>query len=341
MKYQSDKLNLPLVSGANPFSIFNLTLESQVLKKNPLKDTNIRSNFVLVPRQDKRVPVIFHLSGYFGNGYHSFNYKTLEENFPQMIARLTAAKKIPMALHVFVDAMTSIGGSQFINSEGCGRYSDYIQKELTNAVMNEFSVQEGSKHWAVMGSSSGGYGALHHVSQKDSPFGIAIAIAPDSYFESSLLPELYNMARYLAAYKNVVQLKRALTLKEIQKQKNSFHIFNALAMSLCYGKVKRGEIEFPINLETGLLNSRVWKSWKQKDPVVFLQKNRQYLKNKQICLDVGSYDEFSLYFGTRQIRDVLKKNRINCTYSEFEGGHFGLSARKELALQWLSRKWKN
>lgn len=337
MRALKEKLPLPHLTEDKVFSLYNLIIQSEVLKETPFKDTTIRHNFVLSPRHEKQLPVIFHLSGYFGNGDQQFNRRTLEENFPQRLIRLTKEEKIPMATHVFVDAATALGGSQFINSEGFGPYGDYIQKELCAAVMENFSVKESAKNWVVMGGSSGGYGALHHLCQKNSPFGTAIAVAPDSHFESSLLPDLRKAASYLHKYRRLSQIQRALQSGELQKIKNPFHVYNALAMSLCYGKIEKGEIDYPLDLQTGVLNNSKWAHWKKKDPMKFLLKNKAHLKGKRVCLDVGAYDEYCLYFGARQIRDVLHEINVKCTYSEFEGGHRKLSDRKELALIWLSK----
>ena len=41
-----------------------------------------------------------------------------------------SAGECPMALVVFVDASTSWGGSQFLNSAGCGPYLDYLCDEV-------------------------------------------------------------------------------------------------------------------------------------------------------------------------------------------------------------------
>ena len=52
---------------------------------------------------------------------------------PTMIERLDAmfaARACPDAIVVFVDAWTSRGGSQFLNSASTGRYIDYLCDEV-------------------------------------------------------------------------------------------------------------------------------------------------------------------------------------------------------------------
>lgn len=309
--------------------LFDLVIESRVLRDNPLKDSPRRHNYVLVPKTKKKLPVVVHLAGYFGNGTQSFNIKTLEDNFPQMMILQMEEGKLPLAIHCFVDAMTSLGGSQFINSEGCGKYSDYIQHELTEALKKSLDTD---KHWVVVGSSSGGYGALHHVSVEDSPFATAVSIAPDSFFEVSLLSEYHKVAPWLAQYPKVDQVLNAIKNGELKKNKNYFQILNAVAMACCYGSVKKGKISYPIDLQTGEIVPKTWKDFLQKDPVHFLIERKKVLKNKKIFLSVGKYDEFTLYFGARKLKSILEKSS-QLHYSEFSGGHFNLSEQKLQCLQ--------
>ncbi len=338
MKYKLHHLVTPLES--KTFHSYNLVLESTALKANALKDSPIKHNFILAPIKKTATPVVFHLSGYFSNGTHSLNQKTLEDTWAQQIATATEAKKIPLAVHVFVDAMTGFGGSQFINSSAFGKYSDYLQDELYAAVQKEFELLKGPEHRCLLGASSGGYGALHHVSLKDSVFGVALVNAPDSDFETSLLPDLYKTAPHLKEFKTVTQFQNALKDGTLKKKKNFFDIMNTMAMSCSYSELKKGAVEFPIDLLTGDKNKKVWEQWLSKDPVYFLAERAQNLKNKFIDLEVGIYDEFSLYFGARKIKKVFQAHKIQHSYLEFVGGHFGSSERKLLLLERWGQRLK-
>ena len=53
-----------------------------------------------------------------------------EPNMIERIDALFASGECPDAIIVFVDAWTSFGGSQFLNSTGTGRYLDYLCDEL-------------------------------------------------------------------------------------------------------------------------------------------------------------------------------------------------------------------
>ncbi|MCB0355639.1 MAG: enterochelin esterase [Bdellovibrionales bacterium] len=317
--------------------IHTLVINSQVLRKNPLKDTARRVNPILVPKKKSREwPVVFVLAGFTGNGGNYFNIKSYEANAVQTLASAIQRKKAPMAIYVFVDAWTYWGGSQFINSRGCGAYEDYIIKELVPAIKKNFSVSSNPALWAVTGGSSGGYGALHLASQFPQHFGVCAAIAPDSFFPMSLLPELYSAWPYLQKWGGVVGVKKAMEQGKILGRRESHTLLNAIGMGLCYAANARGEVEWPFN-ENGELLTNVWKKWLKKDPLQFLLTRKKSLtKVKHFYLDVGLYDQFHLQYGSRQIYKILKSLSASVSYTEFSGNHFDIGDRRIDMWKWLN-----
>ncbi len=61
------------------------------------------------------------LNGFTGNGSSHFNPKFNETPSALVIDSAFSRGEAPEALYVFVDAMTSWGGSQFINSAASGK----------------------------------------------------------------------------------------------------------------------------------------------------------------------------------------------------------------------------
>ncbi len=338
---QSEKKPLLLPYELKNFETFNLVVESEFLKANPLGDPYIRHNYCLVPKgESKSLPVVFHLSGYFSNGPSNFASKTLNKNFVEKIDEAQSLKKAPRAVHVFVDAMTYWGGSQFLNSAGCGEYEDYIVKELVPQALEQFGCHD--KKIAVMGGSSGGYGALHLISIPKSPFQMAFATAPDSFFDGSLWPEVLSAAPEILKFKNLRDLKKKIDQGELQDKKSFFNLANAVAMAHCYShkdNISKNKIDWPIDLYSGELKPKIWKHWKKHDPIVFLKKRLKNIEAKEIHLDVGLYDNFHLQYGTRQIYSLLKQDKKNVKLTEFSGNHFGLSARKLVFLETLAKRW--
>ena len=317
------------------FDVETLVVRSDILKQNPLKDPFLRHNPVLIPKKKKQdLPVILVLSGFTSNGPKSFGHKTFEQNLPQSMDEWFYKNNGPLSLVVFVDAMNFWGGSQFINSPG-GRYEDYIMKELVLEIKKAYSVKKQSLYWCVMGGSSGGYGALHLASLYPHRLGLVAALAPDSAFELSLLPEIYLALPLIYQLGGVRKIKQMLKEGSLQKHKDFHQIVNVIGMATCYHS--KNELQFPID-QTGRVISSIWREWKKKDPVIFL-KRRNLKKLHGIFLDVGKQDQFNLQYGARRIKDILKEKKIKFDYSEFDGDHFDISSRHPLAWQWLSRKW--
>jgi predicted esterase len=109
---------------------------------------------------------------------------------------------------------------------------------------------------------------------------------------------------------------------------------------LCYSDTFKGKINYPIDLNSGVIRAEEFASWKKKDPVEFLAANIKNLADVTLYLDVGRFDEFSLQYGARRIHELLRKHKIGHQYSEFDGGHFKTTPRKIEALKWLKRIWK-
>lgn len=328
-----------------PFELTNfnarvLIVDSGALKSNPLNDPAVRHNYILEPKKAVQdTPVWFHLSGYYSTGYQSFAARTLEQNVPQWIDEDTGARMMPPALHVFVDAMTYWGGSQFINSPGSGNYSDYILNELCPAIMGQFNV---GKSWWLIGGSSGGYGALHLLTTEHSQFSGAIAIAPDSFFEASLLPEIYQTLPQLVNYRNLGEIRELISNGELQEKRHFFSMMNVIAMAHCYapeGTISKTDVKLPVDFQTGKIREDIWQRWLEHDPLVFLPKRKEFLRGKKVFLDVGKYDEHNLQFGTRQIATMLDDLGIENKYTEFSGTHRGLGKRRRWLMQNYRSQW--
>ena len=204
------------------FELRTLVIESEVLRRNPLGDSARRTCPVLVP-PGKDLPVVIMLSGFTGNGPTAFNVKSFEVGGTTKLDEAVSRGEAPKAIYVYMDAMTFWGGSQFINSEGMGRYEDFLVNEVCDAIKQNFSTGD---QWCVMGGSSGGYGALHLASKYPEKFGVAIALAPDSFFEASLLHELRTALPIITRMGGVKAVRDELLNGKLMKRKDWHVILN-------------------------------------------------------------------------------------------------------------------
>ena len=95
---------------------------------------------------------------------------------------------------VFVDAWTSVGGSQFVDSAGSGRYHSYICDEIVPFVDERY---ETNGFRGVAGKSSGGQGAAVTAMLRPDLFQGFASHAGGGLFEVSIRPFFRVAARRL------------------------------------------------------------------------------------------------------------------------------------------------
>src|SRR5262245_27787254 len=119
---------------------------------------------------------------------------------PTMIERLDAlfaSGECPDAIVVFVDAWTSYGGAQFLNSTSTGRYLDYLCDEVVAFVDSRYPTEPSRDRRGLTGKSSGGYGAMVVPMLRPDVFGALASHAGDALFEACYMPEFPKTARQL------------------------------------------------------------------------------------------------------------------------------------------------
>lgn len=324
------------------FQVDSLTLTSRALEGNYLGDSVERRHILLKPLDsapDEGWPVVWHLSGLGSNGPKQFNYQPMGKSWVQRIDEGVAQGRWPQAVHVFLDGLTSLGGGQFKNSPWAGNYEDHLVREVAPALKKGLGQSLHPKNWLVTGGSSGGYGALNLASLHPDLFPFAAASAPDSGFEISLLPDIRAAAPLIAARGGVVPALEAFRRGEFEKNRSYFQLLNTLAMATCYSPPGEAGPQLPVDLHTGELEPEAWQHWLQQDPVEFLPRRGDNLRHLEgLYIDVGTEDQFFLYFGCRQLDKWLKSTHIAYTYREFRGNHFDISERRPEILDWFFGK---
>ncbi len=322
------------------FDLKILKVKSLALENNYLKDNPERINIILWPKDIEFKAgsfnnMVMYLCGFANNSTFSVNLKKFDLNPIQKIDNLVFNNEAPCIPYIFLDAWTPLGGSQFINSEYSGNFEYYIVDEVYAFLKDNLDITE----IYPLGGSSGGYGALHLMSKFPEIFNLGMSLAPDSFFEGQLLPDMLAVGKYIKEFGSLDKTHKAFINNEFPKGKDYFKLLNVLAMAFCYSpKSELGPV-MPIDLKTGIINETIWAEYKKNDPVNFLVSRKENLKKlKGLFLEVGNKDEFYLYYGARQIKTVLDKSVENFYFNEFNGGHFKLSNRHSLALSWLKKQ---
>lgn len=330
-----------IIEGLNPFQLEHfdfktLSVASKALEKNPLGDSPHRKQFILYPKKLRaNIPVLFFLSGFAGDAWKNFSFQGFESSTAEEIDQWTGTKMIPSAVYVFVNAWTKFGGSQFVNSDGAGQYEDYFMQEIVPAFKKALPELADSKNWIIMGGSSGGYGAIHLGSKFPDVFPHVVALAPDSFFEVSLKPEIYKYLPYLKELGGVQGFAKKLEENLVKLPGDIlFGLKNLVAMATCYAPLNsEGEFKFPVN-ENGTFDESIWSEWKKHDPIHFLPERAENLKKiKALKIFTGNKDEHGLQYGSRQINEICKKINPNSSYTELSGTHRNIKQFRCQALQ--------
>lgn len=318
-------------------------LKSRILADNPLGDPSERVlRFYLPPGHAEAgpLPVVYFLHAYGNSGATWFNATGFGPSVPERIDALIEAGTIPPCIAVFVDGWTSVGGSQWANSDAFGRYRDHLVREVVREVDRSYPTRAEASGRAVIGHSSGGYGALLMGRFHPEVFGHLASHSGDAYFEYCYLPSLpvaagaFLKAGGVEAWYAGFQ-ERARHRKLLRED---HEVMSMLAMAMAYSP-RKGEpfgAELPFELETGRMRMDVWSRWLVNDPVRFVPKYVDVFRRlKTLFLDCGVRDEAHLRWGTRMLAEDLRAGGVEVIHEEHEDGHTGISYRYERSLSVL------
>jgi hypothetical protein len=320
-----------------------LAIASQVLAGNPLGDPTERPLYVYLPpgyEEGDRLPSIYVIQGLTGQLDMWLNRAAFEPTMIERTDELFSSDDCPPAIVVFVDAWTSYGGSQFINSTATGRYMDYLCDEVVPLVDERFTTISDRDHRGLTGKSSGGYGAMVVPMLRPDVFGALASHAGDALFEVCYLPGFPETARILRdKFEGSFDVfwKRFRSLDHYEEE--LFGPMNTYAMAACYSPDDDhpGDVVLPLDVETGRLIDEVWARWLDWDPVRMAPKHADALKSmKRIYLDAGKQDEWNLDLGAQAFSKELAAAGIDHTLELFEGKHGGIQYRYPLALRALA-----
>lgn len=318
------------------------------LEGNPLGDSSTRAVPVYLPPNyaadtNARYPVVYFLHGFSGSGMQWLNVSPFTKNVPERLDQLIVEGKIEPVIGVFIDGWSGLGGSQWINSEGVGRYRDLVARDMVTWVDRTFRTFARGSSRALVGKSSGGYGALVISRFHPETFQHIGVHSADAGFEYAYLNELPQAASALLKAGGIEPWYRDFVARAAAtKMKGDDHaVINMLCMGAAYSP-KKGEplnVELPIELPSGRLRIDVWNRWLVHDPVRFVGKHTDvYRRLKSIFIDCGARDEFNLRWGARMVSDELKNANVEHIHEEFEDGHMGVNYRFERSLAWLGAR---
>ncbi|MEU5860913.1 alpha/beta hydrolase-fold protein [Nonomuraea sp. NPDC047529] len=325
-------------------------VDSALLRGNPLGDPHERPLLVYVPpgydsEPDRRYPSVYVLLGYTGHVGMWLNRTPFRRPYPELADAVFAAGQAPPAIVVYVDAWTALGGSQYLDSPGTGRYHSYLRDEVVPWVDARYRTIADRDHRAVTGKSSGGYGAMVTAMLAPDVFGALATHAGDALFEvgnRNAFPGLARRLRdmYDGSYDTFLADFRG---RLAGTREGDFELLEMYAYSAAYSADDDGTVHVPFD-DTGAVIPEVWSRWLARDPVVMAAEPRyaEALRSmRAIWVDAGSRDEYYLDFGATAFRRALEAAGVpdeRVYFELFDAGHGAIEYRYPLALAWLARR---
>lgn len=322
-------------------------LASEALRGNPLGDPHERPLWVYTPpgyeeEPERRYPSVYMIQGLTGQLDMWRNRTPFRRNFPELADELFAREEAPPCILVWVDCWTSIGGSQFLDSPGTGRYHTYLCDEVVPWVDANYRTLASAEHRGIAGKSSGGYGAMVTPMLRPDLFGGLATHAGDALFEVCYLPEVRNAVRalrdeYEGSYERFWEDFRS---RPALSKADDGILLNAWCMAACYSADPDGTVRLPFDTDTGELLPDVWERWLAWDPVRMAPERAAALQSlRAVYIDSGTKDEWYLDLGAEAFRRALADAGVSDVHFElFEAGHMGIEYRYPLSLRYLAER---
>ena len=323
-------------------------ISSELLRGNPLGDPHERPLLVYLPPgydddPDRRYPAVFVIQGYSGNVAMWRNRSAFRVPFPEAADAVFAGGQAPPAIVVFVDAWTRYGGSQFVDSPGTGRYHSYLCDEIVPWVDAQYRTLPDAAHRAIMGKSSGGFGAMITPMLRPDLFGALATHAGDALYEYSYLSEFAAAVRHLRRYDgDIWRWWREFTSRVAFTREEDMSLLMVLGVAACFSAHPGGTVDLPFDPVTGVLRPAVWQRWLDWDPVRMVRAHAEALQGlRAIWIDAGVRDEYQLDLGAEAFRAALRDVGVRdelVHFELFDAGHMGIDYRYPMSLAWLCER---
>ncbi len=322
-------------------------LESRALEGNPLGDPHVRPLWVMVPPgyeadESRRYPAIFMIQGYTGQLDMWRNRFPWRRNFPELAHAGMASGEIPPCIVVWIDAWTSLGGSQYLDSPATGNYLTYICDEIVPWVDERYRTIGDREHRGVAGKSSGGYGAMVLAMLRPDVWGGFATHAGDALFEVCYQPEFREVARVLrdeygGSYERFWEDFRG---RPALSKEHDSALAEMYGMAAAYSADPDGTPQLPFAVDTGKLIPHVWEQWLARDPVRMVSPHADGLRSmRAIYIDAGKRDEYYLDLGAEAFRRELDVIGVSDYFFElFDATHMAIEYRYPQSLKYLAER---
>ena len=314
-------------------------IESAALEGNAPGDPATRTVPVYLPpaydeQPARRFPVCYVLSGFTGRGTMLLNDQAWTLPLDRRMDLLIERGCGEMIL-VLPDCFTRYGGSQYLDSSATGRYEEHLIHELLPWIDARYRTDPVRERRAIMGKSSGGYGALTQAMRHPEAFAAVASHSGDMYFDYCYRGDVPKLCSGLQRAGGLEPWLGAFEAA-LQKKQEDFTVLNMVAMSACYSPNPVASpygFDVPCDLETGAFREDVWARWLALDPLHVLESRGEALRAMRLVyLDCGTRDEWHLHHGARLFARRLRELGIEHEHQEFDDGHMNVGYRQDVSL---------
>jgi hypothetical protein len=322
--------------------------DSQLLRGNPLGDPHERPLWVYTPpgydeAVSRRYPSVYVIQGFTGQVPMWRNRTPFRQPFIETADAVFAGGQTPPAIVVFVDAWTSYGGSQFVDSPGTGRYHSYLCDEVVAWVDRNYRTFPDRDHRAIAGKSSGGFGAMITPMLRPDLFSGLATHAGDTLYELSYLRDFGPAVRALRSYDGDIGRWWAdFNTRVAFTREEDGVLLQLLGAAACFSAREDGTVDIPFDPRTGVLRPEVWQRWLDWDPVRMAPGYADALRSmRSIWIDAGTRDDYFLDVGAEAFRAELSRIGVPDAvvwFELFDATHAAIEYRYPLSLAWLCER---
>ncbi|MBV8489971.1 MAG: esterase [Candidatus Eremiobacteraeota bacterium] len=313
---------------------------SEALAGNPLGDPSQRPVAIYLPpgydtEGSRRYPAIYVLHGYTGDVAALVSTRPWETNVLQWVDRLVRTREMPPVLLVLVDGFTRLGGSQYVDSIHNGNYATYAVRDVVGHVDRSYRTIAAEGGRAVVGKSSGGFGAMHLVLEHPGVFAAFASHSGDSYFRYAHPTSFGKAHRTLE--KHGYDLPAFVDAFERKHKRDGaeYSTMEMLGYAAAYSprSATAFDLDLPFERGTGALRDDVFARWLAFDPAERVLFSRDALARLRLrYLDCGRRDEYALDVGARVVAQRIAELGLSVRHEEFDDDHRNVGYRYAISL---------
>ena len=242
------------------------------------------------PTRTAATPSVYVIQGYTGHVAMWRNRAPFRQPFTETADAVFARGEAPPALVVYVDAWTSYGGSQFVDSPGTGRYHSYLCEEVVPWVDRRYRTLAAPRTGRSLGKSSGGFGAMITPMLRPDLFGALATHAGDALYELVLHSGLRPGGAAAAGLRrrHLAVVGRLPVPGRRSPRPADEVLLGLLGVAACFSAHEDGTVDLPFDPRTGALRPEVWERWLDWDPVRMAPRYAGALRSlRAIWIDAG------------------------------------------------------